>query len=164
MSAGPVRIIGRINGTHPSENETDLLGQHGRSLQETWHYLAPFGRFIEIRKRNSNVFKNLPIEPFERNISFCSVDLAMAMKHNPKLMSQIMTDHQAWKMPSTHYRQDDTWEKLVVDWAQVLPQIKPKDWSRNFRPKGSTSMRRHAIPAMLMLWGLLFASLRTHYY
>lgn len=127
MSAGPVRIIGRINGTHPSENETDLLEQHGRSLQETWRYLAPFGRFIEIRKRNSNVFKNLPIEPFERNISFCSVDLAMAMKHNPKLMSQIMTDHQAWKMPSTHYRQDDTWEKLVVDWAQVLPQIKPKD-------------------------------------
>ncbi len=79
MSAGPIRIIGRINGTHPSENETDLLGQHGRSLQETWHYLAPFGRFIEIRKRNSNVFQNLPIEPFERNISFCSVDALRAV-------------------------------------------------------------------------------------
>ncbi|TGJ84954.1 hypothetical protein E0Z10_g3853 [Xylaria hypoxylon] len=113
----------------------------GRSLQETWRCLAPFGRFIEIGKRDINTFKDLPMEPFERNISFSSVDLAMAMKHNTKLMGQIMaevgqlvldeeTRKYAAPRPLTVFRQsglEDAFRslqtgrhvgKLVVDWAQ----------------------------------------------
>ncbi|KAI1823452.1 hypothetical protein F4861DRAFT_549734 [Xylaria intraflava] len=113
----------------------------GQLLQETWRCLAPFGRFIEIGKRDINTFKDLPMEPFERNISFCSLDLAMAMKHNPKLMGQIMTEVKQLVLsektrtcrapqPLTVFKQsglEDAFRslqtgrhmgKLVIDWAQ----------------------------------------------
>lgn len=67
----------------------------GRALAESWRCLAPFGRFVEIGKRDIATFNSLPMEPLMRNVSFCSLDLAVVAKHNDALMGQIMREVQA---------------------------------------------------------------------
>ncbi|KAI1505023.1 hypothetical protein F5X99DRAFT_431130, partial [Biscogniauxia marginata] len=48
----------------------------GQALAECWRCLTAFGRFIEICNRDINTFKTLPMEPFQRNVSFFSLDVA----------------------------------------------------------------------------------------
>lgn len=64
----------------------------GRALTESWRCLAPLGRFIEIGKRDINSFNSLPMEPFQRNVSFCSVDIGVILKHPSSVMERIMRD------------------------------------------------------------------------
>lgn len=66
----------------------------GRALAESWRCLAPFGRFAEIGKREIATFNSLPMEPLTRNISFCSLDLAVVSKCKDALMGQIMQEVQ----------------------------------------------------------------------
>ncbi|KAK9793601.1 hypothetical protein SCARD494_06185 [Seiridium cardinale] len=64
----------------------------GRALTETWRCMAPLGRFIEIGKRDIDAFRSLPMSPFQRNISFCSVDIDMILRHKERLMQQLMEE------------------------------------------------------------------------
>ncbi|KAK6948366.1 hypothetical protein Daesc_010132 [Daldinia eschscholtzii] len=64
----------------------------GQALTETWRCLAPFGRFIEMGKRDIETFKSLPMEPFKRNVSFCSLDLAVLSKADNGLIKQVMQE------------------------------------------------------------------------
>lgn len=66
----------------------------GRALSESWRCLAPFGRFIEIGKRDIATFNSLPMEPLMRNISFCSLDLNVVARHKDVLMAKIMREVQ----------------------------------------------------------------------
>ncbi|KAK5632176.1 hypothetical protein RRF57_007890 [Xylaria bambusicola] len=63
----------------------------GQALIESWRCLAPLDRFVEIGKRDINTIKDLPMEPFDDNISFCSLDIGRIMDHNQDLMRCIMT-------------------------------------------------------------------------
>lgn len=67
----------------------------GPALTESWRCLAAFGRFIEIGKRDMSTFQNSPMEPFLRNVSFCSLDLTVVMERNEKLTGRIMQEVQA---------------------------------------------------------------------
>lgn len=67
----------------------------GHALTESWRCLAAFGRFVEIGKRDMSTFKSLPMEPFLRNVSFCSLDLAVVAKLDDALMGRIMQEVQA---------------------------------------------------------------------
>lgn len=66
----------------------------GQALTETWRCLAAFGRFVEIGKRDITTFKSLPMEPFQRNVSFCSLDLAVLSKSDNGLMKEVMSEVQ----------------------------------------------------------------------
>ncbi|XP_044721361.1 KR domain-containing protein [Hirsutella rhossiliensis] len=67
----------------------------GQALRESWRCVAPFGRFIEIGKRDASTFKALPMEPFLRNVSFCSLDLQVVARLNDALMGRIMREVEA---------------------------------------------------------------------
>lgn len=67
----------------------------GQALTESWRCLAHLGRFVEIGKRDVRAFSALPMEPFARNVSFCSLDLKVLAQHNPALLSTIMQEIQA---------------------------------------------------------------------
>ena len=54
--------------------------------------MAPLGRFLEIGKRDIDAFKQLPMDPFKHNVSFCSIDIDMVLSHNDKLMQQLMNE------------------------------------------------------------------------
>ena len=48
----------------------------GDGLVASWNCLAPFGRFLEIGRKDIDARGNLPMAPFINNVSFIGVDLA----------------------------------------------------------------------------------------
>ncbi|KAG5972993.1 Type I Iterative PKS [Claviceps arundinis] len=62
----------------------------GDLLRESWASLAPFGRFIEIGKRDINSNSRLDMFKFDSNCTFSSVDLTIVAAERPQLMSRIM--------------------------------------------------------------------------
>ncbi|KAL3258123.1 hypothetical protein ABHI18_006286 [Aspergillus niger] len=67
----------------------------GDLLRESWECLAPFGRFIEIGKADITKNTRLDMLPFERNLSFHSVDLTKVAAFKPRLMHQLL-DKVSW--------------------------------------------------------------------
>lgn len=47
----------------------------GELMTETWALTAPFGRFIEIGKKDAFQNNNLPMKPFNRNVTYTGIDL-----------------------------------------------------------------------------------------
>ena len=62
----------------------------GDLLRESWECLAPFGRFIEIGKRDITSNTRLEMSKFEYNCSFNSVDLTLLAEKKPKVMKKTM--------------------------------------------------------------------------
>ncbi|KAI0199868.1 hypothetical protein F4808DRAFT_471302 [Astrocystis sublimbata] len=67
----------------------------GPALTETWRCMAPFGRLVNIEKRGVLAARNLPIDQFQQNISYSSVDMTMVGKLNDGLMNDIKGEIQA---------------------------------------------------------------------
>ncbi|KAK2612291.1 hypothetical protein QQS21_001717 [Conoideocrella luteorostrata] len=63
----------------------------GDLLRETWECLAPFGRFIEIGKRDINSNTRLEMSKFEYNCTFHSVDLTLVADKRPRIMGKVLT-------------------------------------------------------------------------
>jgi NADPH:quinone reductase-like Zn-dependent oxidoreductase len=62
----------------------------GDLLRETWECLAPFGRFIEIGKKDITSNTRLEMSKFEYNCSFHSVDLTLLAEKRPKVMERVL--------------------------------------------------------------------------
>ncbi|KAK4624439.1 Reducing polyketide synthase PKS2 [Fulvia fulva] len=63
----------------------------GDLLRETWECIAPFGRFIEIGKRDITSNTRLEMSKFEYNCTFSSVDLTLVAAERPKIMARVLT-------------------------------------------------------------------------
>ncbi|KAI4591597.1 Type I Iterative PKS [Pestalotiopsis sp. 9143b] len=64
----------------------------GELLTETWALCAPCGRFIEIGGRNAFQNSNLPMAPFDRNVTFSAVDLRKIYDHRPEDLKEIFDE------------------------------------------------------------------------
>ncbi|KAK8119397.1 polyketide synthase [Apiospora kogelbergensis] len=62
---------------------------NGKFLMETWSLAAPFGRFVEIGRKDALQNTNLPMKPFEDNVTFHSIDLRSLAKHRPGELNRI---------------------------------------------------------------------------
>jgi len=49
----------------------------GEALRVTWNCIAPFGRFVELGKRDFTVNTRLEMRNFEKNVSFTGLDLPL---------------------------------------------------------------------------------------
>ena len=58
----------------------------GEGLVASWECIAPFGRFIEIGKKDIQSHKDLPMFPFAKNVSFNAVDLMHLVLERPSLV------------------------------------------------------------------------------
>jgi acyl transferase domain-containing protein/NADPH:quinone reductase-like Zn-dependent oxidoreductase len=63
----------------------------GDLLRESWDCLAPFGRFVEIGKRDIISNTRLEMAKFEYNCTFSSVDLTLVAAERPKIMHRCLT-------------------------------------------------------------------------
>ena len=61
----------------------------GDALVSTWQCMAPFGRFLEIGKKDILANGSLPMFPFAKNVSFHAIDLNEARQHRPRLMQEL---------------------------------------------------------------------------
>lgn len=64
----------------------------GRLLEASWNCVAPFGRFIEIGRKDVDTRGHLPMYPFIRNLSFSGVDLTMVLEKNIQLGHRLITE------------------------------------------------------------------------
>ncbi|KAI3002617.1 hypothetical protein CBS147346_5843 [Aspergillus niger] len=63
----------------------------GDFLRETWDCLAPFGRFIEIGKRDITSNTRLEMAKFEYNCTFSSLDLTLVAERRGKVLNRVFT-------------------------------------------------------------------------
>ncbi|TVY91260.1 Highly reducing polyketide synthase [Lachnellula willkommii] len=64
----------------------------GDQLVATWECIAPYGRFMEIGRRDIDNHGNLPMYSFLRNASFTGVDLAAIVQQRPQLIQKMMRE------------------------------------------------------------------------
>ncbi|KAK4173467.1 putative polyketide synthase [Triangularia setosa] len=64
----------------------------GTLLQESFNCLAPFGRFVEIGKKDFELNNSLGMEAFTRAVSFSSVDVIALGERKPREAHRIMKD------------------------------------------------------------------------
>lgn len=62
----------------------------GEMLRASWSCIAPFGRFIELGKSDINSRDSLPMSPFNRNVTFASVDLGLVMDYAKEVMGSTL--------------------------------------------------------------------------
>ncbi len=78
----------------------------GETLRKSISLLAPFGRFVEIGKRDIIENGSLPMLPFNRSLSFTAFDLDRMMADKPNLCQRLM---------------DAVWERLSAGDFQPPP-------------------------------------------
>jgi len=64
----------------------------GESLIQSFELLAPYGRFVEIGKRDITENTGLPMQQFNNNISFHGIDVDRLMMERPQVVQQIHRD------------------------------------------------------------------------
>lgn len=62
----------------------------GEALRSSWECVAPYGRFIEVGKKDIYTFGNLPMYPFAKNVAFACVDLDHLVHTNRKLAGRFL--------------------------------------------------------------------------
>ena len=65
----------------------------GDALRLTWNCIAPFGRFVELGKRDFTVNSRLEMRQFEKNVTFVGLDVPLDSHHGEKkkVWGEIMT-------------------------------------------------------------------------
>ncbi|KAL3426455.1 beta-ketoacyl synthase domain-containing protein [Phlyctema vagabunda] len=64
----------------------------GEALRRSWDLLAPFGRFVEIGKKDAQANGKIELHPFLRNVTMTSVELPTMMRHRPSLIKRLTED------------------------------------------------------------------------
>ncbi|KAJ5950909.1 Acyl transferase/acyl hydrolase/lysophospholipase [Penicillium vulpinum] len=80
------------NATGGQGVDVALNSLSGDALQATFECVAPFGRFIELGKRDITTNSRLEMAHFNKNISFASVDLGMVREKRPQLTKRLLRD------------------------------------------------------------------------
>lgn len=68
----------------------------GEILRVSFRLLAPYGRFIEVGKRDIVEDRGLPMEPFNRNASFHAVDLDRMLVDRPDVVKNALHECFEW--------------------------------------------------------------------
>jgi acyl transferase domain-containing protein/NADPH:quinone reductase-like Zn-dependent oxidoreductase/SAM-dependent methyltransferase len=75
----------------------------GEALRNSWDLLAPFGRFIEIGKKDAQANGKVSLSPYLRNVTMASVELPTMMRHRPHLIKRLTADAvDLWKGGHIH--------------------------------------------------------------
>ena len=61
----------------------------GEALRLTWNCIAPYGRFVELGKRDFFINTRLEMENFARNVTFAAVDLVGLIKERPEVIDKV---------------------------------------------------------------------------
>lgn len=64
----------------------------GALLQESFNCIAPFGRFIEVGKRDLELNNSLEMGAFQRAVSFSHIDLMMLGQHKGHQINRVLKD------------------------------------------------------------------------
>lgn len=60
-----------------------------QALRRSWDLIAPFGRFVEIGKKDAQASGRIELTPFLRNVTMTSVEFPTMMKNRPQLIKRL---------------------------------------------------------------------------
>jgi NADPH:quinone reductase-like Zn-dependent oxidoreductase/acyl carrier protein len=78
--------------THGVGVDVVLNSLPGEALRLSWDTLAPYGRFIEIGKRDIEENSALPMRHFDKNRSFAAVDVDRMLRERSPMFMRIASD------------------------------------------------------------------------
>jgi NADPH:quinone reductase-like Zn-dependent oxidoreductase/acyl carrier protein len=64
----------------------------GRSVAKGLSILRPFGRFLDVSKRDIHENNRLGLAPFMKNISYASINLSLMMNERPDLLGSLLRE------------------------------------------------------------------------
>ncbi|SEQ36436.1 Acyl transferase domain-containing protein [Faunimonas pinastri] len=64
----------------------------GAAMEASLRVLKPFGRFLELGKRDYVAGTHMPLRPFRQNLTYFGVDLDQLLAHDPKLATRMIRD------------------------------------------------------------------------
>ena len=76
--------------THGHGVDVVLNSLSGDLLLSTWECVAPYGRFLEIGKKDIESNSKLPMLAFKKNVSFCAIDIAAMSSDRPELIHKSL--------------------------------------------------------------------------
>ncbi|KAL8701333.1 MAG: hypothetical protein Q9224_000549, partial [Gallowayella concinna] len=85
-------VAGVMKVTQGTGVDVALNSLAGKLLHATWGCIAPFGRFIEIGKRDIHENSQIQMDPFRRNVMFASVDLITMFERNQPLGARLFRE------------------------------------------------------------------------
>ncbi|KAF2690330.1 putative polyketide synthase [Lentithecium fluviatile CBS 122367] len=62
----------------------------GEELRASWECVAPYGRFLEIGKKDIFSHEKLPMFQFAQNVTFSAIDIAAMSKERPQLIQKSL--------------------------------------------------------------------------
>jgi len=81
-----------MDATNGKGVDVALNSLAGKLLHSTWACVAPFGRFIEIGKRDIHQNSNLGMGQFRKNVIFASVDMILVYELDPALAAELLQE------------------------------------------------------------------------
>ncbi|KAL9593844.1 MAG: hypothetical protein Q9219_007359 [cf. Caloplaca sp. 3 TL-2023] len=85
-------VAGVMKVTNGRGVDVALNSLAGKLLHATWGCIAPFGRFIEIGKRDIHENSQIQMDPFRKNVMFASVDLVTMFERNKALGARVFQE------------------------------------------------------------------------
>ncbi|KAF7587147.1 hypothetical protein BBP40_007675 [Aspergillus hancockii] len=82
---------GVLSATNGEGVDLVLNSLAGDLLRASWDCVAPFGRFVELGKKDILRNTRLEMSCFDRNVSFSSVDLTVISEKRPKVMRNLLS-------------------------------------------------------------------------
>jgi NADPH:quinone reductase-like Zn-dependent oxidoreductase len=83
---------GVLDATDGRGVDVALNSLAGDQLRATWQCMAPFGRFVEIGKRDIMNNMNLEMSHFEHSVSFAAVDLGDLVNYRRPLLQKVFLE------------------------------------------------------------------------
>jgi NADPH:quinone reductase-like Zn-dependent oxidoreductase len=83
---------GVLDATDGRGVDVALNSLAGDQLRATWQCMAPFGRFVEIGKRDIMNNMNLEMSHFEHSVSFTAVDLGDLVNYRRPLLQKVFLE------------------------------------------------------------------------
>ncbi|BDG73934.1 hypothetical protein Rmf_38630 [Roseomonas fluvialis] len=82
----------RLRAAWPGGVDVALNSLAGEAMERTLGLMAPFGRFIELGKRDFVENRRAPLRPFRRNVSYFAVDADALPRARPDLAQALLAD------------------------------------------------------------------------
>ena len=85
-------VQGVTEATNKKGVDVVLNSLAGEQLRASWRCMAPFGRFIEIGKRDITTNMYLEMAPFEKTVTFAGVDLGDLIHLRPETLQEVFME------------------------------------------------------------------------
>lgn len=85
-------VQGILEATNGKGVDVVLNSLAKEQLRATWKCMAPFGRFVEIGKRDITTNMYLEMAPFERTVTFAGVDLGDLIQLRPEILQDVFME------------------------------------------------------------------------